>query len=155
MARRDRWLVVAMMVAAVIAAVFLSWRGCRPAPADAPLVRRSFAVDGVPVDSPNLEVGPVVVRVTSYRGYTDWACLLECLEPEGCRAEVRLVVDYIAGGAEGRVVIVGSIDAEPGETMRIGRVQRPPVAEFDRVDRLALEVLRITGSDAPTPLVIF
>jgi hypothetical protein len=117
-------------------------------------VRRSFAVDSVPVDSPDLEVGPAVVRATSYRGYTDWACLLECLEPEGCRAEVRLVLDWVGEGAGGRMIVTGAVDAEPGETMRIGRVQRPPVAGFDRVDRLALEVTRLIRADAPTPFII-
>ena len=153
MARRTRWLVVAI-VAAVIAAAFLTWRGCRPAPADAPVVRRSFAVDSVPVDSPDLEVGPAVVRATSYRGYTEWACLLECLEPEGCRAEVRLVLDWVGDGGGGRMIVTGAVDAEPGETMRIGRVQRPPIAGFDRVDRLALEVTRLIRADAPTPFII-
>jgi len=150
---RTRWLVVAI-VAAAIAAAFVTWRGCRPAPADEPVVRRSFAVDSVPVDSPDLEVGPAVVRATSYRGYTDWACLLECLEPEGCRAEVRLVLDWVGEGAGGRMVVAGSVDAEQGETMRIGRVQRPPIAGFDRVDRLALEVTRLLRDDSPTPFII-
>jgi len=118
------------------------------------VVRRSFAVDSVPVDSPDLEVGPAVVQATSFRGYTDWACLLECLEPEGCRAEVRLVLDWVGEEGGGRMIVTGAVDAEPGETMRIGRVQRPPVAGFDRVERLALEVTRLVRADAPTPFII-
>jgi len=153
MADRTRWLMVAIVAAAIVAA-FLTWRGCRPAPVDAPLVSQSFTIDGVPVDSPDLEVGPAEVRATSYRGYTDWACLLECREPEGCRAEVRLVFDWFGDGADGRVVIAGTVDAAPGEMMRIGRADRPPVVGLDRVDRLALDVTRFNRADAPTPFII-
>ena len=155
MAARTRWLVVAALVAA-IAVAFLFRRGCRVTPPDAPVAPRSFTVEHhAPVQSPDLEVGPVLVGGTTYRGYTDWACFLECREPEGCKAEVRLVVDYTADGAGGRVVIAGSLDAESGETMRLGRAEWPPVAAVDRVDRVTLEVVRFIGPDVPTPFVVF
>ena len=153
MAARTRWLVVAALVAA-IAVAFFAWRGCRPAPPEAQVAPQSFTIENLTVHSPDLEVGMATVRATSYRGYTDWACLLECREPEGCKAEVRLVVDYVAGGAAGRVIIAGPLDAESGETMRIGRAQRPPVAAFDRVDSLGLEVVRFIRADAPTPFIV-
>ena len=48
-----------------------------------------------------------------------------------------------------------TIDANEGQTVRIGRTQRPPVATVEKVDNLALEVVQRMGPDAPTPFVVF
>jgi hypothetical protein len=158
-ASRTRWLalaaVAAVAVAAVLVVAIIMQRGCRRAPAQGPVEVRAFSFDNVSVESPELAVGPAVVHADSYRGYTDWACLLECREPEGCHAEVRLVLDYSGGGATGRLMVTATLDASQGETMRIGRTQRPPAAAVEKVDRAELEVVRRMGPDAPTPFVVF
>ena len=47
----------------------------------------------------------------------------------------------------------GRVDADVGETMRIGRVQRPPV-EVDGIDKVTIEKLRSIGEDGPKPTPI-
>jgi len=158
-ASRTRWLalaaVAAVAVAAVVVVAIIIQRGCRRAPIQGPVDVRAFSFDNVPVESPDLAVGPAVVRADSYRGYTDWACRLECREPDGCHAEVRLVLDYSGGGTAGRLMVTATLDASQGETMRIGRTQRPPAASVDTVDRVELKVVQSLGADAPTPFVVF
>ena len=151
MPTRARWMVVvAAVVVTILVAVFL-WRGSQPAPA--PPEIPSFSGDEVTAISPDLAVSEALVRGTVHPGYTDWVCLVECLEPEGCRADLRVVVDYRSGGEAQRLMIDGRVDAEMGETMRIGRVQRPPV-EVDGIDKVTIEVLKSIreGGPEPTPI---
>ena len=151
MPTRARWMaVVAAVVVTIVIAVFL-WRGFQSAPV--PPEIPSFTQEEVTATSPNLAVSEALVRGTVHPGYTDWVCLLECLEPEGCRADHRVVVDYRSGGEAQRLMIDGRVDAEMGETMRIGRVQRPPV-EVDGIDKVTIEVLKSIreGGPEPTPI---
>jgi hypothetical protein len=151
MPTRARWMVVvAVVVVILLAAVFL-WRGFRPAPA--PPEIPSFAQEEVTATSPDLAVSEALVRGTAHPGYTDWVCLLECREPEGCRTDLRVVVDYRSGGEAQRLMIDGRVDADMGETMRIGRVQRPPV-EVEGIDMVAIEVRKSyrEGGPEPTPI---
>ena len=151
MPTRVRWMaVVAVVVVTILAAVFL-WRGSRPAPA--PPEIPSFTQDEVTVISPDLMVSEALVRGTVHPGYTGWVCLLECLEPEGCRTDLRVVIDYRSRGEAQRLMIDGRVDADVGETMRIGRVQRPPV-EVDGIDKVTVEVRRSyrEGDPEPTPI---
>ena len=90
------------------------------------------------------------VRWTRHPDYTDWACLIECRESDGCHAEVQLVVDYISTGVSQRLTLGGRIDAAHGETVRIGRAQRPSIP-VDRVERVTVEVLAAYRAGAPTP----
>jgi len=122
MSTRVRWMaVVAVVVVTILVAVFL-WRGFRPAPA--PPEIPSFTQDNVTVTSPDLAVSEALVRGTVHPGYTGWVCLLECLEPEGCRTDLR-----------------------------IGRVQRSPV-EVEGIDKVTIEVRKSyrEGGPEPTPI---
>jgi len=149
---RRTWLVAATVLIAV-AAILLYWRGCRPAPPEPTDIVRDFFVEGVTVGSPDLAVGPAMVRGTVHPGYTDWACLFECREPDGCRAEVQMVITYLSQGEAERLILGGTLQAAPGETMRIARVQRPPTA-VDEVESVALEVIATLDPNAPAPTPI-
>ena len=151
MPTRARWMaVVAAVVVTILAAVFL-WRGFQSArvPPEIP----SFAQEEVTATSPDLAISEALVRGTVHPGYTDWVCLLECLEPEGCRADLRVVVDYRSGGEAQRLMIDGRVDADMGETMRIGRVQRPPV-EVEGIDKVTVEVRKSYREGGPEPTEI-
>jgi hypothetical protein len=149
---RRTWLVVAIVILAV-AAILLYWRGCRQAPPEPATEVRDFLIEGVTVVSPDLAVGPAIVRGTVHPGYTDWACLFECREPDGCRAEVRMVVSYLSQGQEQSLIIGGTLQAASDETVRIGRVQRPPTA-VDEVRRATLEIVAMHDPNAPAPTPI-
>ena len=148
MSSRARWLAVAALVVVALV-ILLTWRGCRPAPPAPPPIE-SFAGQKVPVVSPELAVGVAVVRGMVRPDSTDWTCLLECREPEGCHAVVQLLVDYWSQGERRQLRLDGRLDAAMGETMRIGRVQRPPVA-VDRVEGMTVEVVRPFRRGDPTP----
>jgi hypothetical protein len=150
MPTRARWMaVLAVVVVTILVAVFL-WRGFRPAPA--PPEIPNFTQDKVTATSPELAVSEALVRGIVHPGYIDWVCLIECLEPEGCRADLRVVVDFRSHGKPQRLMIDGRVDADMGETMRIGRVQRPPV-EVDGVDKVTVEVRRSNRGSSPEPTV--
>jgi hypothetical protein len=149
----SRLLAVAVLLAVVIAAVlgfylWQQWQATRPLPPpQAPVeLPDSFTIDDVPVQSPDLELHLVGMRGTVHPDYTDWACLLECREREGCHATVEVRVEYRSDGVASRLVIGGRIDGEAGEIMRIGRAQRPPVA-VDGIDSVDVTVLYVHADD--------
>ena len=152
MASRTRWLAVAAVGVAVLVAL-LVWRGCRDGrmAADAP---QTFGVGSVPVVSPELAVSDALVRGTVHPDYTDWSCILECREPDGCHAEVQLTIAYMSQGTEVFVKFGGRLDAAMGETMRLGRAQRPPTG-VDEVNLVTLEVATTyrPGGQRPTPRI--
>jgi len=150
MPTRVRWMAVLAVVVVTILVAVLLWRGFRPAPA--PPEIPNFSQDKVTAASPDLAVSEALVRGTVHPGYTGWVCLLECLEPEGCRADLRVVIDYRSRGEAQRLMIDGRVDVDMGETMRIGRVQRPPV-EVDGVDKVTVEVRRSNRGSGPEPTV--
>lgn len=152
MTNRRTWLVVAIVLFAV-AAIALYWRGCRSAPPEPAAEARDFLVEGVTVVSPDLAVGPALIRGTVHPGYTDWACLFECREADGCRAEVQMVISYRSLGEERSLILGGTLAAASDETMRIGRVQRPP-AVVDAVGGATLEIVAMHDPDAPPPTPI-
>ena len=149
MLRRYRWVLLAVVVLAGLAA-FIFWRGRRLAPSVAPGAPETFTVSDVPVDSPELSIGVGTVRWTHHPDYTDWTCLVQCRESEGCHAEVQLVVEYLSAGATKRLTIGGRLDAVYGETVRIGRAQRPAV-NVERVVGVKVQVLEAFHRGAPTP----
>jgi len=152
MFRRHRWLllVLTLAVAAAVVTVVVR-RGHRPeAPVGEPVAEGIHTASGVPVDSPELRINVATVKWTNHPDYTDWACLVECREPDGCHAEVQLVVDYISSGTRQRLTLGGRLDVASGETVRIGRAQRPSVT-VDRVEQVTLQVLDAFHRDAPTP----
>jgi len=149
---RYRWFVLAVAVAAVAVAVaFVIWRGRQLEPRRAdPAAKTTFTVEDVTVASPDLNIDVGTVRWTYHPEYTDWACLVECREDDGCHAEVQLIMDYISLGKQQRLILGDRLDAGYGETVRIGRVQRPSV-EVDRIERVTVEVLGAFYRGAPTP----
>jgi len=146
---RLRWILLAAAVVAVVVAVVF-WRGRRLDPLPDPGSDGTFTVSDVPVESPELSIDVGTVRWTHHPDYTDWACLIQCRESDGCRAEIQLVVDYISRGSSERLTLGGRLDAVYGETVRIGRAQRPSVV-VDRVERVTVEVLEAFRRGAPTP----
>jgi hypothetical protein len=151
-ANRTRWLVVAAVGVAVLVALFV-WRAGRD-DRDADVESQEFRVGSVAVDSPALAVSDALVRGTVYPEYTDWSCVLECREPQGCYAEVQLTITYLSGGDELEVKLGGRLDAAMGETMRLARAQRPPTA-VDEIERVTLEVATTyrPGGEQPTPRI--
>lgn len=149
MPRRALWLAAAAVLVAVALAVLVA-RGCRPGPPGPPA---DFSEDGVRLVSPEIDLVLVSVRGTAHPSYTDWACLLECREARGCGADVKLVVEYRSAGEKQTLNIAGRLVGERGQTMRVGRAQRPAVA-VDRIDRVTVEVVSEVKPTAtqPTPV---
>ncbi|MDX2438542.1 MAG: hypothetical protein QNL88_16030 [Acidobacteriota bacterium] len=149
---RYRWFVLAAAVIAV-AVAFVLWRGRRLEPSADPDAKTTFAVNNVPVVSPDLNIDVGTVKWTYHPDYTDWACLVECREGDGCHAEVQLVMEYISLGKPQRLTLGDRLDAVYGETVRIGRAQRPSV-KVDRIERVTVEVLAafFRGDPTPTPM---
>jgi hypothetical protein len=154
MPRRTLLLVSAVLLLAVVTAVLL-WRGCRhePPPPPSAVPAADFVADSARLVSPDLALGLVAVRGLVHPAYTDWACLLECRERRGCRADVKLEIRYRSAGEERSLSIAGRLEGKRGETMRIGRVQRPPVA-VDRVEQVTVTAVVpvIQGAPRPTPM---
>ena len=153
MPRRTLLLVSAVLLLAVVAAILL-WRGCRHEPPPSAVPAADFVADSARLVSPDLALELVAVRGIVHPGYTDWACLLECRERRGCRADVKLEIRYRSGGEERSLSIAGRLEGQRGETMRIGRVQRPPVA-VDRVEQVTVTAVVpvIQGAPRPTPMM--
>ena len=105
-------------------------------------------VEEVAVESPDLDVELRAMRGTVNPGFTDWMCLLECRQRDGCRADVQVKVAYRSLGEARQLIIGGRLDGVGGEIMRLGRVQRPPV-EVDGIDRVTINVLRVYAADEP------
>ena len=144
------WLVAVLAVLVVAAAIFL-WRGCG-GPGDR-TDRRTSSPEDVELASPDLDVDLLSARGTVHPGYTEWACVFECREKAGCRADVELEVTYLSEGAERVIQIAGRLDAAEGETMRVGRAQRPP-SPVDRVEKVNVRVAAtfVPGGPRPTPI---
>ncbi len=146
--RRSHW-PAALALLTLIVLVVLLWRGCsgRPGGGEA-------AAGGVRLESPDLELKLLEVKATPRGGYIDWACIFECAERGGCRADVELEVSYrVATAAERRLTMAGRMDADRGERMRIGRAQRPAV-EGIRVESVTVRVRAPYRPDAPPPTPI-
>ena len=156
MASRRTVLAAVVVVAVLVAGAWL-WRS-RTGPPPLPEPKSVTVPDNIPVAevalaSPDLEVVLVGMRGTVHPDYTDWACLLECRERDGCRADVQLTVEYRSLGEPKKLILGGRLDGEGGEIMRIGRVQRPPV-DVDLIDRVSLTVLEVRHPGAPRPTEI-
>jgi len=146
-ARRFAGLAVAATIVVVIALIWLlvSKTG-GPPPVE------SFTMENVPVDSPRLEVAVDQVRGELRNGYMEWACLVKCLEPDGCHAELVLTAFYLSSGEDQQIVFAGTIDVPSGSRARLGGVQRPP-RRVDSVERVEVTVDRLfqAGDPEPTP----
>ena len=159
MAGSSRTPVVAiLLIVAVVAAVglYFLWARKQAPPLPEPQqvqVPDSIPVEEVPVQSPDLDVELRAMRPTLRDGFTDWMCLLECREREGCRADVTVKIEYRSLGKPLHLTIGGRLDGDGGEIMRLGRVQRPPV-EVDGIDRVTVTVLRVYAADEPFERII-
>ena len=149
MPKQLRWLVIAAAVI-VVAALVVLFRGCRwqsARPAE------DFSAQDVLVESPDLAVRLISVGGAAHTGYTDWACLLECRERGGCRAGVRMKIEYLSNGEAEVLFLSGVFNAEKGEEMRLSRPQRPATA-VDEVEKITIEVVSTYRPDAPRPTPI-
>jgi hypothetical protein len=150
--------VAVLLIVAVVAAVGVHvWRG-RDEPPPLPEPTQVHVPDAIPVEevavaSPDLDVELRAMRGTVKPGFTDWMCLLECRQREGCRADVEVKVEYRSLGEPRQLIIGGRLDGDGGEIMRLGRVQRPPV-EVDSIDRVTINVLRVYGAEEPPNRII-
>jgi hypothetical protein len=149
MTGRSRWLVLALTVA-VLAAGILLWRSCRQGAERPVSAAGEFGADQVALISPDLDLELVSVRATAKSSYTDWSCLFECRERGGCSADVRIRISFVADGEDRMITLGGQFDAARGETVRIGRVQRPAI-EVERVNEVAVEVASALADDGPRP----
>ena len=151
MGRPLRLLAVIGALLAVGLLVVVGMRACRsPQPPAAPAA--SFSAATVPAESPELGLEVVEVRGELHEGYMDWACLVRCKDPGGCRADVRATVHYRSGGSAQRITLSGPIDVPIGARARLGAVQRPP-HRVDSVEKVAVRVVRTfrAGDPVPTP----
>jgi len=155
----SRPLVVAATVAAAIIVVvgLLLWRSdSAPAAPSGPQqlgIPEDFRFEKARLVSPDLKVELVEIFGTIHNDYTDWACILECRDQDGCHADAQMVVEYRSAGEKKKLILGGRLDADPGEMMRVGRAQRPPDA-VDSVDRVTLTVIEPRRSDSPRPTEI-
>jgi hypothetical protein len=156
MSGRNILLAVAVAVAAVLVVALLLRRdsGDRPGPGQGPAATsQGIHTKEVVLDSPDLGVDLVEIRGTVHSDYTDWSCILECQEDVGCHADVQLAIEYRSHGVAKRLFLASRLDADEGDLMRIGRVQRPPIT-VDFIERARLSVLDVRSSNGPRPTEI-
>lgn len=149
MATRAHWLARAAALIVVVIAVLL-WRGCRPAPDIAPA---DFIDDTVKLESPKLDLELVSVRGTAKQVSTDWVCQFRCLEKQGCRADVRVVIHYRSQGERRALKLTGRFNGANGDILWVGRGQRPPEA-VGRIDKVVVDVVAPFDPAAPIPTLI-
>jgi hypothetical protein len=135
-------------VFAVVSVITGAGCGRDPSGADA----EDFLVDSVRTDSADLNVTVQQVRGTVREGYLEWACLLQCQEANGCRADLRVTVHFESHGDPHQIVFTGRMDVDSGARAQLGRVQRPPM-RVDAIDRVVIDLLsrRSPGDPPPTP----
>ena len=152
MSSRGALLAVAVVVAAVLVTGLWLWRDrdAPPSPRATPgkVSDQAIRDDDVDLVSPDLDIELVEISGTPREGYTDWSCILECRESGGCRAVVRLNIEYRSGGATKTLVVDGRVDASAGERIRIGRVDRATFA-VDSIERATLSVIEEYDPDQP------
>ena len=155
----SRPLVVAATVAVAIIVVVGLWLWRSDSANTAPsgpqqlAIPEDFRFEKARLVSPDLKVELVEIFGTVHNEYTDWACILECRDQDGCHADVQMVVDYRSSGEKKKLILGGRLDADSGQMMRIGRAQRRPDA-VDSVDRVTLTVIEPRRSDSPRPTEI-
>ncbi len=152
MSKRAGLLAAAAVLVAAVMISLVIWRSGGPSSLKPPSAgtAEEFEFDGATLVSPGIEIVLVKVRGTVLPGYTDWAFLFECREPEGCNADLMLAVDYRSSGRPEKLYITGRVNAAEGEIMRIGRPLRPPTA-VDGIDKVVVEMLRSYRDAGPEP----
>ena len=152
MSKQTGVLAAAAVILAVVVIALVMRCGSDPSSPTSPSTEAAeeFEFDGATLVSPDIAVALIKVRGTSLPGYTDWAFLFECREPEGCNADLMLAVDYRSSGRPEKLYVTGRVNAADGEIMRIGRPLRPPTA-VDGVDKITIEMLRSYRDAGPEP----
>jgi hypothetical protein len=102
------------------------------------------------LESPDLDVELLELRVVPGVGSTDWSLRLQCRERAGCRADVSAVVHYRSAGEPRTVEIVRRLNGDRDQILWLHRAQRPPVV-VERVERVVIEVLSPFDPAAPMP----
>ena len=148
MSNRTTW-IVALVSVAVVAVALVAWRAWGPSGSSTTPGGNGFSVDGIALESRDIAVDLVDLKALANPEYTEWSCFFVCRENDGCHVDVRLEILYRSGGEERKINIAGRFDADDGERMRIGRVQRPPI-EIGRIDRLTVVV---EGEIVPVEMV--
>ena len=152
------WAVAATVAVAIIVVAGLwLWRSdsAPPAPSGPQQVAvpENFRFEKARLVSPDLRVELTEIFGTVHNDYTDWACILECRDSDGCHADAQLVVEFRSSGEKKKLVLGGRLDADSGQIMRIGRAQRPPLA-VDSIERVTLTVTEPRRTDSPRPTEI-
>ncbi len=150
MALGRRWLVIGLLVA-VVAVALVVWRASAPRQASAPPVPlvEPFGFEEVPISSPDLQLAVVGVRGVRSAGSLEWSCLLRCLEPEGCYADVVVTIHYRGQGEPHRVELQDTVTVAEGGTARVSTLGR--LREVTAVDRVEVAVERRFQASAPSP----
>jgi hypothetical protein len=143
---------VAIGLVAIVALALL-WRACRSRDDSPPPPPTDFATEKVRLVSPDLDLELLEVRGIVNPGYTDWACVFSCRERGGCRAETRVRILYLSAGEKRTLTLSGHFDAARDQKIRVGRMQRPPVA-VDRVVEVTVEVEAPFVPGAPRPTTV-
>jgi hypothetical protein len=147
-ARRWHWLFPALAIVAA-AAFAVPGTGCRRGPAESRANQFSFA--SVPLQSPQLAVELTEVRGEPGEGSLEWRLMFICREPEGCHADVVVVVDYRGDRGAEQVQFADTVSAPDGAAVRVGGVK--PAREVSSVERVEVRVERTfrPGDPSPTP----
>jgi hypothetical protein len=139
---RGLLLLLVLVVATAIAVWLLTRREPEPLtpqpPAETPdTVRLEF--DDIPVDSPDLAVGPARIRSAVQEGFSSWLVIVECTEPGGCAGELAVDVELDTGAGRDHVVLAGRVDVAAGDEMRFEGLQDPSTP-VEAIDGVTLEV---------------
>jgi hypothetical protein len=153
MSNRATW-IVALVSVALVAIGLVAWRTWDPSKTAPALDGGIPGLERVRFESPDMSVDLADLKVTFNPDYTEWVCLVVCRERGGCRGDVRLEIEYLSQEDERKINIAGRFAADRGETMRIGRVQRPP-QEISRIERMTLVVEGVLPpvDVVPTPMM--
>lgn len=148
MATPLRWPVLGLAIVGM-AAVVLPVAGCRRAPAIPQATAFDFA--SVPLESPQLMLELNEVRGEPGDGSLDWRLMFTCHEPDGCHADLVVVVHYQADAGAERIQFSETVSAPDGAAVRVGGVK--PARKVSRVEQVEVRVERRfrPGDPAPTP----
>ena len=141
-----RWWFLAIVLAT---AVGVPGAGCRRGP-DVSRAKE-FSFDAVPLESPQLALELNQVRGEPGDGSLDWRLMFTCRDPDGCHADVVVVVEYQGDRGAEHIQFTKTISAADGGAVRVGGVK--PAREVSRIDRVEVRVERRfrPGDPSPTP----
>lgn len=150
---RQRWWLLVGVAAVVVIVVVLIVLSSKPKP---PPVGESIHAGVHQEEVPVLGEHPTLnlrkLWVVPQKSFTAWRFYLLCVDPAGCRQQVRLTFHYLSHGKPQTVAITRTVDLARGGTFHDGFLQRPP-QDVDRVTGAEIKVLQsYTKAPEPTPL---